>query len=155
MGYMWKWDNITFHNKKLSQSHHIPRCPEGSRQLRFPDYVTMTQDGVKVVNFMPRSLFTPEYIPGTHFCWRLSQPQDHRATGRFMSMKNSNYTIGDRTRKLPACSAVPHPPASPRTAFIGSPVSEFNACHVIGSDVKRPKTLLHILSVYRMHSFTS
>ena len=24
-----------------------PRCPEGSRKLRFPDYVTMGQDGGK------------------------------------------------------------------------------------------------------------
>jgi len=25
-----------------------PRCPEGSRILRFPNYVTMAQDGGKV-----------------------------------------------------------------------------------------------------------
>ena len=31
-----------------------------------------------------------------------------------MSMKNSNDTIGDRTRDLPACSAVPQPTAPPR-----------------------------------------
>ena len=30
-------------------------------------------------------------------------------------MKNSNYTIGNRTRDLPACSAVPQPTALPRT----------------------------------------
>jgi hypothetical protein len=38
-----------------------------------------------------------------------------------MSMKNSNDTIGRRTRDLPACSAVPQPTASPRahnTIFI-------------------------------------
>jgi len=29
-----------------------PRCPEGSRKLRFPDYVTMAQDGGKVVSLM-------------------------------------------------------------------------------------------------------
>ena len=29
-------------------------------------------------------------------------------------MKNSNDTIGNRTRDLPACSAVPQPPAQPR-----------------------------------------
>ena len=33
--------------------------PEGSRKLRFPDYVTMTQDGGKVVNLMHRPIFTP------------------------------------------------------------------------------------------------
>ena len=29
-----------------------PRCPEGSSKLRFPDYVTMTQDGGKFVSPM-------------------------------------------------------------------------------------------------------
>ena len=31
-----------------------------------------------------------------------------------MSMKNSNDTIGNRTRDLPACSAVSQPTATPR-----------------------------------------
>ena len=31
------------------------------------------------------------------------------------SMKNSNGTIGNRTRDLPTCSAVPQPTAPPRT----------------------------------------
>ena len=52
-------------------------------------------------------------IPGTHFCQRLSQPQDHSAVGRIMSMKNSSDTIGNRTRELAACSAVPQPTAPP------------------------------------------
>ena len=30
-------------------------------------------------------------------------------------MKNSNYTIGNQTRDIPACSAVPQPTAPPRT----------------------------------------
>jgi hypothetical protein len=51
--------------------------------------------------------YSPENIPGTHFCKRLSQPKGHSAAGRIMSMKNSNDTIGNRTRDLPACSAVP------------------------------------------------
>ena len=29
-------------------------------------------------------------------------------------MKNSNYTIGNRTRNLPACSAMPQPTTPPR-----------------------------------------
>jgi len=33
--------------------------------------------------------------------------QGHSATGRIMSLKNSNDTIGNRTRDLPACSVVP------------------------------------------------
>jgi len=33
--------------------------PEGSRKLRFPDYVTTAQDGGKVVSLTHRPLFTP------------------------------------------------------------------------------------------------
>jgi len=35
-----------------------PRCPEGSRKLRFPDYLTMAQNGGKVVSLTHRPLFT-------------------------------------------------------------------------------------------------
>jgi len=43
----------------------------------------------------------------------LSQPQGHSAAGRIVSMKNSSDTIGNRTRDLLACSAVPQPTAPP------------------------------------------
>ena len=33
--------------------------PEGSRKLRFADYMTMAQDGSKVVSLKHRTLFTP------------------------------------------------------------------------------------------------
>ena len=36
-----------------------PRCSEGSGKLRFPDYVTIAQDGGKVVSLTHRPLFTP------------------------------------------------------------------------------------------------
>jgi hypothetical protein len=36
-----------------------PRCPEGSRKLRFTDYVTMTQDGGKVVSLKHWPFLTP------------------------------------------------------------------------------------------------
>jgi len=32
-----------------------PRCPEGSRKLGFPDYVTMAQEGGKVVSLTHRT----------------------------------------------------------------------------------------------------
>ena len=34
-----------------------------------------------------------------------------------MGMKKSSDTIGNRTRDLPACSAVPQPTASPRASL--------------------------------------
>ena len=81
--------------------------PEGSRKLRFPDFMTTAQDGGKVVSLTHRPPFPPWNTPGTHFCSRLSRPQGHSATGRIMSLKNSSDTIGKRTRDLPVCSVVP------------------------------------------------
>jgi hypothetical protein len=65
-------------------------------------------------------LYPPGIIPDTHFCWRLSQPQGHSAAGRIMSMKNSNDTIGNRTRYFPNCSAVPQLTAPPRGPLNGA-----------------------------------
>jgi hypothetical protein len=44
-------------------------------------------DGGKVVSPKLGPLFTPRKIPGTHFCWRLTQPQGHSATGRIMQIE--------------------------------------------------------------------
>ena len=44
------------------------RCPEGSRKLRFPDFMTTAQDGGKVVSFSHRPPLPPENKPGTNFC---------------------------------------------------------------------------------------
>ena len=56
--------------------------PEGSRKLRFPDFVTT--DGGKVVSLTHRPPLPPGNIPGTHFCKRLSRPQGHSAIGRIL-----------------------------------------------------------------------
>ena len=42
--------------------------PEGSRKLRFPDFVTRAQDGGKVVSITHRPPLPPGNNPGTHFC---------------------------------------------------------------------------------------
>ena len=42
--------------------------PEGSRMLRFPDFMTTAQDGGKVVNLTLRPPLPPGNTPGTHFC---------------------------------------------------------------------------------------
>ena len=80
--------------------------PEGSRNLRFPDYMT-TQDGGKVVSPTRRPSLPPGNAPGTHFCWRLSRLQGHSGIGRITSMKNSNDTIWNRTSDLPIGSTAP------------------------------------------------
>jgi len=45
--------------------------PEGSRKLRLPDFMTMAQDGGKVVSLTHRPPLPPGNTPGTHFCQRL------------------------------------------------------------------------------------
>jgi len=42
--------------------------PTGSRKLRFPDCVTMAQNGGKVVSLMHRPPLPPGNTPGIHFC---------------------------------------------------------------------------------------
>ena len=42
--------------------------PEGSRKLRFPDFMTTAQDSGKVVNLMHRPPLPPGNTPRTHFC---------------------------------------------------------------------------------------
>jgi len=68
--------------------------PEGSRELRFPDFKTTAQDGSKVVSLTYRPLLSPENTPGTHFCWWLIRPQDYSSIGGIMSMKNSMTPAG-------------------------------------------------------------
>jgi hypothetical protein len=58
--------------QRLGKGKTIPlqawSVPEGSRKLRFPDYVTTAQDGGKVVSLTHRPPLPPENVPGTHFC---------------------------------------------------------------------------------------
>ena len=47
---------------------HDWSCPELSRKLRFPDFMTTAQDGGKVVSLTHRPHLPPGNTPGTHFC---------------------------------------------------------------------------------------
>jgi len=78
-------------------------------------------------------LYPPRNILGTHFCQRLSRPQGHRATGRSISMNNSNDDIGKRIRDLPACSTVPQASAPPRV-----PLTDI-AVDTIGNEQRQTK----------------
>ena len=42
--------------------------PEGSRKLRFPDFMTTAQGGGKVVSLTHRPHLQSGTSPGTHFC---------------------------------------------------------------------------------------
>ena len=59
---------------KKGKSVPLQACsgPEGSRNLRFPDFMTTPQDGGKVVSLTHRPPLPPGNTPGTHFCCRLS-----------------------------------------------------------------------------------
>jgi hypothetical protein len=57
---------------------------------------------------------TPQEIPDSHFCQRLSRSQGHRVAGKIRSIEKSTDLIGFRSRDLPACSIVPQPTTLPR-----------------------------------------
>jgi hypothetical protein len=59
--------------------------------------------------------FTPGWMPGIHFCYRLKRPQGHSVAGGITLMKNSSDPIGNRTHNLPACRSVTEPIAPSRT----------------------------------------
>ena len=105
------------HHMKVKKSYYRPQQPLrvpggwGSQISRHSAH-----EGGKVVIPTHRCLYPPGIIPGTHLCYRLSQPQGQSVAGRFMSMKNSNDTIGNRTCDFPACSAVPQSTAPPCAA---------------------------------------
>ena len=42
--------------------------PEGSRKLRFPDFMTTAQDGGKFVSLTHWPPLPPGNTPGTHLC---------------------------------------------------------------------------------------
>jgi hypothetical protein len=42
--------------------------PEGSRKLRFPDFMTTAQDGGKVLSFKHQKPLPPGNASGSHFC---------------------------------------------------------------------------------------
>jgi len=42
--------------------------PEGSRKLRFPDFVTTAEDGSRLSALRTGRFYPSENAPGTHFC---------------------------------------------------------------------------------------
>ena len=71
VGYgMIKW--CIFYDVIIGKGKAVPlrawSGPEGSRKLRFPDFMTTVQDGGKVVSLTHRPPLLPGNAPGTHFC---------------------------------------------------------------------------------------
>jgi len=57
----------TQHNKGNGVSLQAWIVPESSRKLRFPDFVTMAQDGGRLSALRTGCLY-PQDTPVTHFC---------------------------------------------------------------------------------------
>jgi hypothetical protein len=74
----------------------------------------LAHDGGNVVSPTYRPPLPPRKYSWYSFILERLISQDLSATGRIMSMKNCDGAIGDRTRDLPACSAVPPPSVPPR-----------------------------------------
>jgi hypothetical protein len=97
--------HLTAGTVRVKQPHYRPwqalSLPGvwGSQILR-----QSAHEGGKVVSPTHWPPLHPGNIPGTHFV----RGWGHSAAGRIMSMKNSNDTIGNRSRDLPVCSAVQH-----------------------------------------------
>ena len=87
--------------------------PEGSRKLRFPDFMTTAQDGGKIVSLMHRPPLPPRK------CSWYSFPLEAESTPVPKSMKNSNDTGWDRTSDLPIVAQhLNHCASTPQQLYI-------------------------------------
>ena len=59
---------LVYKGKVKAVPLHAWSGPEGSRKLRFPDFITTAQDGGKVVSLTRRPPLPPGNATGTHFC---------------------------------------------------------------------------------------
>jgi hypothetical protein len=104
------WDCLLIRSSSKGKGKAVPlqawSGPESSRKLRFPDFLTTAQNGGKVVSPTHRPHLPPGNTPGTHFCYRLSRPQGHRAIRRIYVNEKFHNIIWDRNSDLLICSAV-------------------------------------------------
>jgi hypothetical protein len=78
--------------------------PEGSRRLRLSDFKT-----IGTWRWQGCQPYAPVAVTPRKYSWySFLLETGHSAAGR-MPMKNSNETIGNRSRDLPVCSPVPQP----------------------------------------------
>ena len=82
--------------------------PDGTRKLRFPDFMTTAQEGGKVFGLTHRPHLPPGKSPGTHFYYRMIRPQGHSTIGRIMSYGIEPATLRFVAQHLNHCAtAVP------------------------------------------------
>ena len=135
---------------KVKQSHYkpgqVPRVPGGSGSQISRQSVHESGNVVRLSALCTGRLYTQEIflVP---ISVRLSQPQGHSAAEKIMSMKNSRDTIGNRTRDLPACSAVPQtclraPPGLLYVTYVHFRLSRLSV--VFLADTKTPRCTEYI-----------
>jgi len=96
------------------------------KALRFPggrDFQIsrrLALEGGKVVSPTHRPPLPPRRYSWYSFMLEAESTPGPWCGGRIKSTKNSNDAIGNRTRGLLACSAVPQPTAPSRVAFINA-----------------------------------
>jgi len=73
-----------------------------------------SHEGGTVVSITHRPSLPPRKYSWYSFLLEADSTRGPYAAGRMMSMKNSIDPVGNWTRDLPACSAVPQPTAQPR-----------------------------------------
>ena len=127
------------------------RCPYGSRRFRLPRFLNSRHMKVARLSalhtgrrYSPLKFFIESVL--LHALWPpllakryswysfLSEAeslQGHSACRRTDSMKNFNGLIGNRSRYLPACSAVPQPTSPPRIHFIATDCANLLAVNII------------------------
>jgi hypothetical protein len=84
---------------KAKLTLYRPWRPLGLREVQPPTLSDIRLiDGGKVVGPLPRPLFTPRKIPGSHFCLRMSRPQGHSAA-RSIRYIEKIHLIRDSNRR--------------------------------------------------------
>jgi hypothetical protein len=86
--------------------------PEGSRRFRL--FRENRQINVVKLSALRTGCLYPRKFPWYSCLLEPESTPGSCTAGRIMSMKNSSDTIGNRTRDLPARSAVPQPTTPPR-----------------------------------------
>jgi len=81
---------------KVKQALYRPGQALRFQKVGDPKYLDIQHVNVVILSALcTNCLCLPGNITGTHFCWRLSQLQEHSGPRRIKSVKNTIDTIGN------------------------------------------------------------